>query len=116
MSGEATFGNNAGHVPSTYDLQVSIQSETVLDFNQGAIAVVDQGDDEYQYFRVDVPEDAEGWELRVRDIVTNDDFGEVFFEVRRGSIPGAPGSTSCGSFDPLLTSLASLRAVSFGHE
>ena len=97
VSGEATFGNNA-YEQATYDLQVSIQSETVLDFNQGAIAVVDQADDEYQYFRVDVPEDAEGWELRVRDIVTDDDFGEVFFEVRRGSIPGASGSTSCGTF------------------
>ena len=95
VAGNSAIISNAGQVPSTYDLEVSIQGETLLDFNQGAIAVADQGNDAYQYFRVDVPQDAEGWELRVKDIVTNDDFGDVYFEVRRGSIPGAPGSTSC---------------------
>ena len=59
---------------------------------------MDQDVAAYRYFRIDVPEDARGWELRLHDLTDPTAFSEPNFVLRRGLLPGSGGDTSCSSF------------------
>lgn len=86
-------GNSQSAPPSAYDLRIVAQGETVVDFNGGSASVVDQDAGAWRYFRIDVPADPLGWDLRL-DAVTS---GEPRMVVQRESLPNVLSSFPSGS-------------------
>ncbi|MCA9516172.1 MAG: thrombospondin type 3 repeat-containing protein [Myxococcales bacterium] len=68
---------------ATYDLVVTALDDAVLDFNGGAATVVDQPTQAWRYFRVTVPSDALGWDLRLTDVTG----GTPRMVIRQGEPP-----------------------------
>ena len=90
VRGYSTYGGNSNfQETSTFDLSVAVQSDEVLDFNSDSVTVMDQDAAAYRYFRIDVPEDARGWELRLHDLTDPNAFSEPNFVLRRGLLPGS---------------------------
>ena len=83
---------------ASYSLRLNASGTTTLAFDNEAFAVTDQGAKTWKYFRVVVPAEAMGWDVRLLD-VTN---GEPKLVIRRDSLPtttqntpwGAPGSAT----------------------
>ncbi|MCC6621244.1 MAG: thrombospondin type 3 repeat-containing protein [Deltaproteobacteria bacterium] len=72
-------------VAARYDLEVVARSESVLAFDGGSAAVVDQETQTWRYFRVDVPADALGWDLRLVNIQG----GAPRMVIRKADLPAA---------------------------
>jgi len=80
--------------PATYDLSVVAQGDTVLPFNDGVLAVTDQEPGSWKYFRVDVPPEATGWDLRLENVVS----GQPRMAIRRDELPESYSDNPCCSY------------------
>ncbi len=75
--------NPGGTVGAEWDLVVTPVGETALAFNGGEVAVEAQPIGTWKYFRVNVPEGAAGWDLRLRDVTA----GRPRMVIRRDELP-----------------------------
>jgi hypothetical protein len=80
---------------ATYTLRIVATDFVDLNFDQGAFAVENQAPTTWRYFRVIVPPDASGWDLRLIDVKS----GLPKLLVRRETLPDAtvPTWTSAGT-------------------
>jgi len=81
---------------ATFDLSVTPLADATIAFNGGTAAIVSQGSQTWRYFRVTVPDDALGWDLRLRNIQS----GKPRIVIRRDELP-ANFSTAPGCCPPL---------------
>jgi hypothetical protein len=64
-----TVGN---YTNASYTLQVSAQSALTPPFDGGTVTITNQSSDTWNYFLVQVPPDAFGWDLRLTNILKGD--------------------------------------------
>lgn len=85
--------NGAGPTNATYTLRLNASGSGTLPFDGEAIAVANQPPQSWRYFRVVVPEETMGWDVRLRDVTG----GLPRLVIRRESLPSnlqtAPWST-----------------------
>ncbi|MFO0750042.1 MAG: hypothetical protein U1F43_30890 [Myxococcota bacterium] len=77
---------------SSYDLVVEAVGEDALAMNGGQISVTDQPTQTWRYFRVHVPADALGWDLRLANVTT----GHPKMVIRRDALPEDFSTTYLG--------------------
>ncbi len=83
--GSSVFFSNA-----TYTLRIAATDYVALDFDQGVSVVENQVPTTWRYFRVNIPANAAGWDLRLTDVKG----GIPRMVVRRETLPDALTTTS----------------------
>lgn len=78
---------------ATYTLRLNASGTTPLGFDGESHSVTGQGPKTWKYFRINVPETANGWDVRLLD-VTN---GVPRIVVRRASLPSSLATTGWSS-------------------
>ncbi len=89
----------SGQTPETgalFDLVIEGRGESTIDFNGGLASVIEQASQTWRYFRVDVPEGALGWDLRLVNIAG----GRPRMVIRRDTLPDS-FSTTPGCCPPM---------------
>ncbi|MCA9516171.1 MAG: hypothetical protein KC635_14605, partial [Myxococcales bacterium] len=81
----ATDDAQGGHPDASFDLDVVARGEETLAFNGGAVAISGQESGTWRYFRVEVPDGALGWDLRVENVSS----GRPQLAIRRDELPEA---------------------------
>ncbi|MBL8785709.1 MAG: hypothetical protein JNJ59_12445 [Deltaproteobacteria bacterium] len=74
-----------------FKLRTKVMTATDLTFNGGSLNVSNQTSGRWRYFKVNVPADAQGWDLRL-DPVTS---GRPHMVVRAELVPGTFGNDPC---------------------
>ncbi len=85
----------AGGAPTnaTYTLRLNASGSGILPFDGESVAVADQGPQSWRYFSVVVPENAVGWDVRLRDVTG----GLPKLVIRRESLPSSLQTTPWSS-------------------
>ena len=71
---------------ATYTLRINASGTIPINFDQGTSSVVNQAPSTWRYFRVIVPTNALGWDIRLINVVS----GLPRIVVRRETLPNAP--------------------------
>ena len=67
---KARAGNNGIFSNATYVLRVNVESVVDLPFDAGKLTVNNQPSSSWRFFRVEVPPDAVGWDVRLTNVVS----------------------------------------------
>ncbi|MCW1912394.1 hypothetical protein OJ996_02345 [Luteolibacter sp. GHJ8] len=88
--------------PATADFVIRANVPQDLPLGGGSTVVTNHGPNSWKYFRVEVPADIAGWDLRIKDITG----GDVSWAVRRDQIPANTGTNTGGTtpWSPSATS------------
>jgi hypothetical protein len=78
----AYYNYQGGETDAKFDLVIEAIGETPIAFNGGEVTVTDHEPRTWKYFRVNVPADALGWDLRLENVV-----GRPRMVIRRDELP-----------------------------
>jgi len=78
----------SAEVGAAYDLVVEVQGEQLIDFNGGQVDVISQSAASWKYFRVEVPSEPLGWDLRLDNVTSGRPRMVVARDVRPTSFSG----------------------------
>ncbi len=76
---------------ATYTLRLNASGTMPIDFEGGSVAVASQAPSSWRYFKVVVPTNAAGWDVRLQDVI-----GLPKIVVRRESVPNVLSTTPWG--------------------
>ncbi|MFN7140922.1 MAG: hypothetical protein ACK4UN_16440, partial [Limisphaerales bacterium] len=79
--------------PASFTLRLSSLGSNPLEFDNGTVTVASQTSGSWRYFRVDVPEDALGWDLRLTNVLS----GLPRIVVARDTLPNALNTRPWGN-------------------
>ncbi len=92
-------GTSGAYSNGGYTLRLNASGSTTVDFDNGFFAVSNQPPTAWRYFRIAVPTNALGWDVRVMNVVT----GAPRLVIRRESLPNTLSTTPWSSPGTSLT-------------
>jgi hypothetical protein len=102
---------NGSGTNATYDLSITAQGTEDVPFNNGSSTVSNQDPATWRYFRVEVPSDALGWDLRLMNVTS----GTPQMVVRRDQLP-ADFTTSNYSYGWSSVNISAIATWPSGHQ
>ncbi|MFO0745404.1 MAG: thrombospondin type 3 repeat-containing protein, partial [Myxococcota bacterium] len=80
---------------AAYDLEITARGEGVIDFNGGTAAVTAQAPQTWRFWKVVVPPEATGWDVRIVNVQA----GSPRLAIRRDILPDSLSTTCCSLFN-----------------